>query len=118
MFLTRVLVISDYKQRLEKSLKTEKVEHQQMKNELEKTLNELKSKQEKTNSESNLRFSALQQHFDLLQTQHEDFKGECSNTQNKQANEINDLQAKLKEVLEELKIVTRSKENLKVFLSW
>ncbi|RZC34952.1 Golgi integral membrane protein 4, partial [Asbolus verrucosus] len=110
---TQLQVISDYKQRLEKSLKTEKAEHQQAKNDLENKLNEEKSKNEKAANDANLRFSSLQQHFNLLQTQHDDFKEECSKTQSKQMNEINDLQAKLKEVQEELKKVESSKENLK-----
>ncbi|XP_044267177.1 putative leucine-rich repeat-containing protein DDB_G0290503 [Tribolium madens] len=92
---TQLQMISDYKQRLEKSLKTEKAEHQKIQSELENKLNEEKSKNEKGTNEANVRFSSLQQHFNLLQTQYED------------------LQAKLKELEQELKDVKASKESLK-----
>jgi myosin heavy subunit len=92
---TQLQVISDYKQRLEKSLKTEKAEHQQVKHDLENKLNEEKLKNEKSINEANVRFTTLQQHFNLLQTQYDD------------------MQAKLKQVQEELKEVKVSKESLK-----
>ena len=94
--LIYLAVISDYKQRLEKSLKTEKAEHQQVRNELENKLNEEKSRNEKATNEANLRFTSLQQHFSMMQTQYDD------------------LQSKLKEVQDELKEVKASKESLKV----
>ncbi|KAJ8960664.1 hypothetical protein NQ314_006056 [Rhamnusium bicolor] len=110
---TQLQVISDYKQRLEKSLKTEKAEHQQTKTNLENRLIEEKSKNEKSSSDSKIKLNSLQQHFNLLKTQHEDFKEECSKTQQNQLEEINELQSKLKEIKEELKKLQSSKESLK-----
>ncbi|XP_018569335.1 putative leucine-rich repeat-containing protein DDB_G0290503 [Anoplophora glabripennis] len=110
---TQLQVISDYKQRLEKSLKTEKAEHQQTKTNLENKLNEERNKNDKSSSDAKLKLNSLQQHFNLLQTQHEDFKEECTKTQQKQLEDINDLQLKLKEIKEELKKVEASKEHLK-----
>lgn len=60
-------MIFDYKQRLEKSLKTEKAEHQQTKKDLENKLDEEKSRQEKATNEANLKMSSLQQQYNMLQ---------------------------------------------------
>lgn len=60
-------VISDYKQRLEKSLKTEKAEHQQTKTNLENKLNEERNKNDKSSSDAKLKLNTLQQHFNLLE---------------------------------------------------
>ncbi|XP_023014174.1 uncharacterized protein isoform X2 [Leptinotarsa decemlineata] len=110
---TQLQVISEYKQRLEKSLKTEKADHQQALSNLEDQLKEERNKNEKYSSESKMKFSSLQQHFNLLQTEYDDFKEETSKAQKQQQEEINTLQAKLKEVQEELKKVKASKESLK-----
>ncbi|KAJ8944506.1 hypothetical protein NQ318_011764 [Aromia moschata] len=110
---TQLQVISDYKQRLEKSLKTEKAEHQQTKTNLENKLNEEASKYEKYSTDTKLKLNSLQQNYHLLEIRHGDFKEDCSKTQQKQLEEINALQSKLSEVQEELKKVEASKENLK-----
>lgn len=110
---TFIVVVSDYKQRLEKSLKTEKAEHQQSKAELTK-LTEEKSKNEKTASDAKVQLSSLQQHYNLLQTQHDDFKQKCSETQQEQLSEMKKLQAKFKELEEQLKKAEADRENLKV----
>lgn len=107
-------MISDYKQRLEKSLKVEKAEHSQSKKELQTKLDEERVKNEKTASQIKMQLSSLQQNYQLLQIQHEDFKQKCTDNQQEQANEINQLQATLKEAEEELKRVKKDKENLKV----
>ncbi|GJQ67389.1 hypothetical protein Trydic_g8269 [Trypoxylus dichotomus] len=108
---TQLQVISDYKHRLEKSLKSEKTEHQQARAELESRVNEEKLKHQKTSEEATLKFNSLQQHFNLLQTAHEDFKSECSNKQKEQLGIINNLQSKLKEVKGQLQQCEREKEN-------
>ncbi|KAG5883039.1 hypothetical protein JTB14_010429 [Gonioctena quinquepunctata] len=110
---TQLQVISDYKQRLEKSLKTEKAEHQQKISSLENQLKEERNKNDKDSSDSKMKLSSLQQHFNLLQTEYDDFKEETSKAQKQQQEEINTLEAKLKETQEELKKVKASKESLK-----
>lgn len=100
---TQLQVIFDYKQRLEKSLKTEKAEHQQSRSDLEAKVNEERNRNDKVMKEENLRFDTLQQHYNILQTQHDDFKEECSKMQHEQNDEVNKLQSKLKEVQEQLK---------------
>lgn len=107
-------MISDYKQRLEKSLKAEKAEHTQSRKDLQTKLDEEKAKNEKTASQIKLQMSSLQQSYRLLQIEHEDFKQKCAENQQEQANEINQLQATLKEAQEELKRIKNDKENLKV----
>lgn len=107
---TQLQVIFDYKQRLEKSLKTEKAEHQQTKKELEARLEEDQSNHEKSINEINLKFSSLQQHYNILQAEYDDFKEESSKIQRQQLKEINDLQSKLKEVQGQLKQTINEKE--------
>ncbi|XP_050309328.1 cingulin-like [Anthonomus grandis grandis] len=114
---TQLQVISDYKQKLEKSLKNEKAEHQQSRSNLEIKINEERSKSQKLTNDALIKYSSLQQHYKLLETQHDDFKEEASKTQKQQLEEINSLQAKLKEVEEELKKVKASKESIKTQLT-
>lgn len=61
------LGITEYKQRLESSLKSEKADHQKTKTALEDKLHEEKSKCESDLHQSQVKFSSLQQHFNLLQ---------------------------------------------------
>nr|CAH7741007.1 unnamed protein product [Callosobruchus chinensis] len=110
---TQLQVISDYKVRIEKSLKAEKADHQQTKNALENQLNEERTKNEKSFGDVKIKFSSLQQHYNILQTEHEDYKEECSKTQQKQQEDINHMQSKIEELSEELKKVKASKESLK-----
>ncbi|KAK5647127.1 hypothetical protein RI129_005591 [Pyrocoelia pectoralis] len=107
---TQLQVIFDYKQRLEKSLKTEKAEHQQTKKELEARLEEDQSNHEKSINEINLKFSSLQQHYNILQAEYDDFKEESSKIQRQQLKEVNDLQSKLKEVQGQLKQTKNDKD--------
>ncbi|CAG9771217.1 unnamed protein product [Ceutorhynchus assimilis] len=110
---TQLQVISDYKQKLEKSLKNEKAEHQQSKNALEIKINEEKNRNKQIANDALIKYNSLQQHYKLLQTEHDDFKEENGKTQKKHSEEVNSLQLKLKEVEEELKKVKASKESLK-----
>ncbi|XP_060517307.1 rho-associated protein kinase 2-like isoform X2 [Cylas formicarius] len=110
---TQLQVISDYKQKLEKSLKNEKAEHQYSKKNLEDVINEEKSKSEKVSNDALLKYNSLQQHYNLLKTEHEDFKEASGKIQQKQLDEINSLQSKLKELKEELRKVEGAKEALK-----
>ncbi|XP_066261068.1 Golgi integral membrane protein 4-like [Euwallacea similis] len=110
---TQLQVISDYKLKLEKSLKSEKAEHQQNKNEWEMKVNEEKNRGQKLTNDALLKYNSLNQHYKLLQTQFDDFKEDSGGTQKKQLEEINSLQSKLKEIEEELKKVKASKENIK-----
>ncbi|CAH1105874.1 unnamed protein product [Psylliodes chrysocephalus] len=110
---TQLQVISDYKQRLEKSLKTEQFDHQQIKANLDNQLKEERSKYEKDSSDMKLKLGSLQQHFNLLQTQYDDYKEETSKTQKQEQEEINNLEARISELLEEQKKIKSSKDNLK-----
>ncbi|KAB0792759.1 hypothetical protein PPYR_14718 [Photinus pyralis] len=107
---TQLQVIFDYKQRLEKSLKTEKAEHQQTKKELDARLEEEQTNHEKSVSEINLKFSSLQQHYNILQAEYNDFKEESSKIQRQQLNEVNDLQSKLKELEGQFKQSIKEKD--------
>ena len=103
---------------VERLLKNERTEHKQVKNDLErKTRQELDVK-EKTVAETLSKFSSIQQHYKLLQTQHDDFTDECAKSKAKQLDEINGLQDKLKSQKSENDQVVRGKnqeiEQLKV----
>ncbi|KAF7267922.1 uncharacterized protein LOC143202605 [Rhynchophorus ferrugineus] len=110
---TQLQVISEFKQKLEKVMKNEIAMHQKNVASLETKINEEKSKSEKASSDAQLKYNSLQQHFNLLKTEHEDFKEECSKIQKEQLDEVNSLQSKLKEIKEELKKVRESREDLK-----
>ncbi|XP_044752808.1 CAP-Gly domain-containing linker protein 1 homolog [Coccinella septempunctata] len=110
---TQLQVISDYKLRLEKALKTEKAEHVKSNSSFDQSLKDEKSRNEKNMMEAKLRFNSLQQRYNLLQTEHDDYKEKILKTQQEQLDEIGDLQSKLKEAQEEIKKVISSKEKLK-----
>lgn len=111
-----VLVISTYKQTLANSLEVEKAQHRTTVKDLESRLAEEKTKHEKTASKANLQLASLQQNYNLLQSQKEDLEQKCKENLEEQLTEINQLQATLKEVKEELKKVTSDRENIKVCL--
>ncbi|XP_044743769.1 Golgi integral membrane protein 4-like isoform X2 [Chrysoperla carnea] len=106
-------VIFDYKNRLEKSLQSEKAEHKQTRIELQKRADNEKTNCEKNAMEANMRYSSLQQQFKILQSTHEDLKKQSSVIQKEKLNEINTLQSKVKEIQEQLKQKERTFENLK-----
>lgn len=66
-FLVLVSVISEYKQKLEKSIKAQKAEHDQKLIQLEDNLEKEKNKHEKHSADLKQKFDTLQQHFNLLQ---------------------------------------------------
>lgn len=80
----------------QKTLKTERQEHQQFKHNLEQDAREKSEMKDKAVSEANNKLASLQQHYKLLKSQHDDFTEECTKTKAKQLTEINDLQSKTK----------------------
>lgn len=98
-----VVVIVDYKTRLEKSLQAEKAEHKQTRTELESRINDEKTKRDKTSKEANNRFQSLQQHYKLLQTKHDDLQEKHDKLQQKNTEETDKLQVKIKELQEQIK---------------
>lgn len=60
-------MIFEYKQRLEKSLKAEKADHEKTKKEFEVKLSEQKIKHDKTLSEEESKLSSVQQHYKILE---------------------------------------------------
>ncbi|XP_057672187.1 interaptin-like [Diorhabda carinulata] len=111
---TQLQVISDYKQRLEKSLKSEQSDHHQIKLNLENQLKEERSKYENEANDMKLKLGSVQQHLNLLQTQYDDYKEEMDKSQKQQQEEIGNLEARISELLEEQKKLRSSRENLKL----
>lgn len=70
------LVNLEYKVRLEKSLQQEKSEHAQIKQELQKKLEEEKVTRERDNLEAVNKFTALQQQYKFLKVSNKSFR--CS----------------------------------------
>ncbi|KAJ6635633.1 Golgi integral membrane protein 4 [Pseudolycoriella hygida] len=95
---------------IEKSLKSERYDHQQTKTELIRKSKDAKEFQEKTMVESNMKFGSLQQHYKLLKNQHDDFVEECANNKTKCTKEYNGLKDKLKRVTMELNEEIRKKD--------
>ncbi|XP_028128134.1 glutamic acid-rich protein isoform X1 [Diabrotica virgifera virgifera] len=110
---TQLQVISDYKQRLEKTLKTEQADHVQTKANLENQLKEERSKYENEATDMKHKLESVQQHLNLLQTQYDDYKEETDKGQKQQQEEINNLEARISELLEEEKKLRSSRESLK-----
>lgn len=96
---------------IEKSLKSERYDHQQTKSELLRKSKDAKEFQEKTMVESNMKFGSLQQHYKLLKNQHDDLVEECANNKTKYAKEYSGLKDKLKRVTIELNDELRKKDN-------
>ncbi|CAH0556448.1 unnamed protein product [Brassicogethes aeneus] len=71
---TQLQVISDYKQRLEKSLKIQNAENQQKRIQLEQKIEDEKVKYEEQINELKQKYESSQQHFNLLQTNYDDLK--------------------------------------------
>lgn len=74
----------------------EKHSHQQTKDDCESRTKVQKDFNEKTLTETNNKLTSLQQHYKLLQTQHDDSNNECAKSKAHQLEEINGLQKKLK----------------------
>lgn len=96
---------------IEKSLKSERYDHQQTKSELVRKSKDAKEFQEKTMVESNMKFGSLQQHYKLLKNQNEDLVEECANNKTKYMKEYNGLKEKLKRVTIEFNVELRKKDD-------
>lgn len=99
-------VISEYKQKLEKTIKNEKAEHQKVKGTLEEQVEELKNKYEKVIEDSEQRFKSLDQEHNILKANFDDFKSECSKNKD-------DLEKNVKEINEQLKNEENLRQTLK-----
>lgn len=60
--------------------------------------------------ESNMKLGSLQQHYKLLQIQHDDLVEECANNRTKSSKEYNGLKEKLKRVTIDLNEEIRKKD--------
>ncbi|XP_059619902.1 Golgi integral membrane protein 4-like isoform X2 [Phlebotomus argentipes] len=100
--------------RLEKSLEGERLSHQQNRVELQQKAREEKEIREKSTKESNSRLASLQQHYKLLQSQHDDLQESCSKSHQKQLEEINGLQRKLENLRQGEKQKDKEIEHWKV----
>ncbi|XP_055695473.1 uncharacterized protein LOC129797158 isoform X2 [Lutzomyia longipalpis] len=100
--------------RLEKSLEGERQSHKQNKLDLQHKAQEEKEIREKSTKESNSRLASLQQHYKLLQSQHDDLQESCSKSQQKQLEENNGLQRKLENLRQGEKQKDKEIEHWKV----
>lgn len=95
---------------LQKTLKAERQEHQQLKYNLEQDVKEKSEIKDKAVREANNKLESLQQHYKLLQSQHSDFTEDCTKTKAKQLTEINDLQSKIKSLQNQHDQLIKQKE--------
>lgn len=84
--------------------------YDQTKNDLESRAKEEKDMHTKSNSEASLRFASLQQHFKLTKSELDDLQEECSLSKQKQMEEINGLQGKVKSLQSQLIQIGREKD--------
>lgn len=90
----KMQVVVDQKLRLENTLQSERLVHEQNKAEL----NDEKEQHTKADQEANIRYASLQQHYNLMKSQLDDLTEECSKSKRKQLEEINSLQSKVTEL--------------------
>lgn len=109
------IVVVDSKLRLEKSLSDVRVIHDQTKQELDIKSRDEKDR-EKTLTETNNRYSSLQQNFKILKSDNEDLKEECAKTKSKLLEEQNGLLTKVKLLQGQLDQANR--ENIKEIEHW
>lgn len=102
--------------RLAKSLEGERLSHQQNRVELQQRAREEKEIREKSTKESNSRLASMQQHFKLLQSQHDDLQESCAKSHQKQLEENNGLQRKLENLRQGEKLKDKEIEHWKVSL--
>ncbi|XP_055701788.1 Golgi integral membrane protein 4-like isoform X2 [Phlebotomus papatasi] len=100
--------------RLAKSLEGERLSHQQNRVELQQRAREEKEIREKSTKESNSRLASMQQHFKLLQSQHDDLQESCAKSHQKQLEENNGLQRKLENLRQGEKQKDKEIEHWKV----
>lgn len=101
----KMQVVVDQKLRLENTLQSERLVHEQNKAEL----NDEKEQHTKADQEANIRYASLQQHYNLMKSQLDDLTEECSKSKRKQLEEINSLQSKVTEL--HGKVVLHQKES-------
>ncbi|XP_059469090.1 Golgi integral membrane protein 4-like isoform X1 [Neocloeon triangulifer] len=75
-------VIFEYKTRLEKSVQQEKADHKKTHDDLSSQLETEKTKRTREVLDTTNKLASLQQHYKLLQGQHEDLAEECSGVRN------------------------------------
>ncbi|XP_038119810.1 uncharacterized protein LOC6039816 isoform X2 [Culex quinquefasciatus] len=94
----KMQVVVDQKLRLENSLQSERLVHEQSRVELQHKVHDEKEQHTKADQEANIRYAALQQHYTLMKSQLDDLTEECSKSKRKQLEEINSLQRKVTEL--------------------
>ncbi|XP_039430656.1 uncharacterized protein LOC120413778 isoform X2 [Culex pipiens pallens] len=94
----KMQVVVDQKLRLENSLQSERLVHEQSRVELQHKVHDEKEQHTKADQEANIRYAALQQHYTLMKSQLDDLTDECSKSKRKQLEEINSLQRKVTEL--------------------
>ncbi|GAB0097372.1 uncharacterized protein DMENIID0001_130090 [Sergentomyia squamirostris] len=100
--------------RMEKSLEAERLSYQQNRIELQQRAKDEKDIREKSTKESNSRLASLQQHYKLLQSQHDDLQESCSKSHQKQLEEINGIQRKMDNIRQSEKQKDKEIEHWKV----
>lgn len=93
-----LLVVVDQKLRLENSLASERMINEQSRLEHQQKTKDEKEQRSKDTMEANMRYAALQQHFNLMKSQMNDLTEECSASSKKQLEEINSQRLKVSEL--------------------
>lgn len=83
---------------LEKKAQSEQQHHVEQSHNLERQAQEIAESKEKSVHDTNLKLTSLQQHYKLLQSQHDDYKEECTKTNTKQLEKIKFLENNVKKL--------------------
>uniref|UniRef100_A0A1Q3F4P3 Putative conserved secreted protein n=1 Tax=Culex tarsalis TaxID=7177 RepID=A0A1Q3F4P3_CULTA len=94
----KMQVVVDQKLRLENTLQSERLVHEQNRVELQHKVHDEKEQHTKADQEANIRYASLQQHYNLMKSQLDDLTEECSKSKRKQHEEVNSLQRKVSEL--------------------
>ncbi|XP_055371066.1 uncharacterized protein DDB_G0284459 isoform X2 [Condylostylus longicornis] len=106
----RLQAIIDHKFSLEKNLEKERKEHLETKKFLELKVKAAKENSVKQTQDSSARFDSLQQHYKLLQSEHNDLVEDCAKTKKNQLEQINMLERKVKSLQNQNQLTKTNKE--------
>lgn len=102
---------------MEQAIKAERQAQEHYKRNLEREAREQTELKEKTVSETNQKYASLQQHYKLLQSQHNDLNEEFTKSKSKQAIDMKSLQEKLKMFQTKFDAAHKEKEEWKVSMN-
>lgn len=111
LFINHIFpVVVNSKLRLEKTIASERMMNEQSKQDVQMRAKEDKEHRDKDIVDKNNRISSLQQMYKILQSEHDDFKEDCTKVKANNLETINGLERKLKSLQNEVAQLKRERE--------